>query len=470
MADEAIEIPITIGGADKAAGELGKVAGGMTKLGDEAKKTGTAKLDLAGASQKLSAGLGALGGSLGQVDPLLGQFGASLGRAGGAIGSMTALIGGGPGVLFGGAVAVIGLLASAYRDSANAADEMQSSISDTISSLDAQIKKTNEAAEAQRRFNELQAGGGTLGERSAMASLAATKLANLENPGLWDRMTVSDDVRQAQIAAARRELDFYSAPTLGSGEETIIENGAVLRPGDPGWDAAVRAATGKSPRGGGRGGAANDNGASSLDAFLSDARGRADFGLSEDGDPRSYGLEGLKPMDAQAESIGSLTGGGSRSGADRSIKDAEMVKNAWGDAFSTIETGATDAFAALVQGNGEAAVAIIAQTGNQMVAEGSKAVFSGLIQAAGGNPQGLAVAALGAAEIAFGATLGATLGGASSGGGGGRAARPSSGMSRSEARESGPSITNVYALDPTAEAGKAVERSVRKATRKRMVA
>jgi hypothetical protein len=126
----------------------------------------------------------------------------------------------------------------------------------------------------------------------------------------------------------------------------------------------------------------------------------------------------------------------------------------------------TEAFVRLAAGQKEAGLAIISGIGDQMVAEGSRAIFTGGISLLTGNPAGAAVAALGAAEVAAGLTLGAAIappGGAAGGGGSSRtAAEPT--RFRASTDTDGPTNVTVNmptVLRPTYEDGKQMQKAWR---------
>jgi len=425
---EGVEIPITATGGSAAAAEILKPKKALDDLG---KSTDSA----ASKAQKLSAGLGAFGGALGQIDPLLGQFGASIGRAGGAIGAMTSLIGGGPGIAFGGAVAVIGLLASAWRDSVSDAEAAAKSADQLTKRLEDQATAAKNAATAQRELLREQR---ATRRRENDAYLSPEEAAYQSQLG------------DAEAGLARDRATFEK--TLGMYQALGTPGAAVGGGGGGRRNARLDAALGE-----GRGGTASQSevdaimfdlgGDQGLDQFLSQAAGRGfGEGRATIGGKGSHGVGDMK---------------------DSAIADAEAVKAAWVDAGMSIGGAFAEGFAALVTGSEKSAAAVLSNIGDQMVAEGSRAVFSGLFQTALGNPLGPTMIGIGAGEIAFGLGLGAVVQGASgsAAGGGGRPTP----QTRSDARDNnGPSVVNVYALNPTREAGRSIEQSVRAAQRKRV--
>ena len=112
---------------------------------------------------------------------------------------------------------------------------------------------------------------------------------------------------------------------------------------------------------------------------------------------------------------------------------------------------------------------MLSALGEQMVAQGINAMFMGAFQLATYQPSGATTIALGAAWVAAGAALGAATSG--SGPSGGAAARPTPGAnggSGGQSEQSGPTVINVYALNPTAEAGRAIDKASRMRNQRRV--
>lgn len=475
-----IVIPITATGGSSAAAELEKPARAMDGLTKATERATQAQLTKEQATQKLSAGLGALGGALGQIDPMLGGFGASIGRAGGAIGAMTALVGGGPGIAFGGAVAILGMLGSAFRSTGDAAADATTKIEGFISALDTQIRKTAEASQAQQRVRALLAGGGTPEERAAAADITRGEIAALDRPGMFS--TAGERfVYEQKLKALQERERMLSAPVYGAGEEITIETGAVLRPGDPGWDEALRA-TGRAParRGGARRGPATPRaltrGESAIMAMGGGPSGYGrDFGIFGQLDMESAagGVGGQRDLDAflgeaseRDGKFGAVGGERHQQYVDEMVAQAAQVKDAWQDAGSSMVDSIGGVFAAMATGGAEATQAMLAQLGDQMVASGFQKLAQGAFSTLMGNPLGPTAAAIGAAEIGFGTVLGATVSAPSVGGMGG-GGRPSPGMSGGgPANDNGPTVINMYSLSPTAESGRAIAKGLREQRRK----
>lgn len=407
-------------------------------------------------------------GAFGKMAPLFSQleqgangFNTEVGALTGAASKLLGVIGTGPGGLV---FAMTGLITT-FVLTANEAKTASDRMSEFTAAVDANMRKTEEAIAVRQRWNALMAGGGSAQERTSALEVTRQQIADLQNPGFMDMLLTSGMSRDAQLDALRRQEAQLALPVYGSGEETTIETGAMLRPGDPGFEAAAReagAGNRLARRGGGR--SRGDD----FNQFISSTASRADFSLGADGDPQSHGLAGRSPLGMNAESIGGIRRTGSGGNAARqSIRDAEQLKAAWGDAYATIQGGAEEAFAALIKGNGEAAKAALAATGDRMVADGTHKLFEGLAMTVVGAPNGPAMMAIGAGEIAFGTGLGAVMQGGAGGAGGG-GGRPSAGQSRDDARQSGPTVINVYALNPTAETGRVIEKSTRMAGRKRV--
>jgi hypothetical protein len=128
------------------------------------------------------------------------------------------------------------------------------------------------------------------------------------------------------------------------------------------------------------------------------------------------------------------------------------------------------------------AVEVLKGLGTQLVAAGTGHIFEGIFQSLILNPLGPEMIGIGTAEAAFGASLagvGGALGGGSRGGGGrngfSRTAAPASPTPFNVRDGSGGGLAqgsptiNVYSLNPTAETGLAIHRSLKKAQQQGMV-
>lgn len=435
---EGVDIPITASGGDAAAREIAKPTESLKRymqvarqanaaekerertlasLAREAEKAAAAELRATQAREiaqiKLLTAMNALSPVLAKVEGEWGKLAQGIGQAGNAamaatttlstMGGTLASVAGPIGALVGG----LGLIAAAFE------------------ALDIS------GARAQARLTAIWATSSSGAEREASeARYQATMMAHSEAEATRMLGESPEDRDRRTKEEFARYLSVY-----GNAEQR-----------------------GES-RGGG-GGRRDD-----FNQFISSTAARADFSLSTEGDPRSYGLAGRSPLNTMSESIGAPRRGSSQT--SQAVKDAEQVKGAWLDAYAAIGDAGANVFAALITGGKDAATAALAATGDMLVAEGSRAVFSGLFQTALGNPLGPTMIAIGGSEIAFGMGLGAVIGGASAGGGGG-GGRPTP-VSRADAgRDAGPTVVNVYALNPTREAGRSIEQSVRAVQRKRV--
>ena len=425
---EGVEIPITAIGGTSAAAEILKPKRALDELG-RSSETAASK------AQKLSAGLGAFGGALGQIDPLLGQFGASVGRAGGAIGAMTSLIGGGPGIAFGGAVAVIGLLGSAIRD---------------------MVKESQTAA---RVLDEQAAAS----ERLTVATnnLALARATHMSGVNALTREALERE-RETEAFFADRQAASYQAQQEDAARQ--IKAAEDVHFGGP-------------RRSGGRGGGGRSSAPTLDDMMLSGGRdtsflgnvGALDLGLSTDGDPRSLKGEG-------SSKGGGLAAFDTSDAADRSIDDAGRVQEAWNSAASSISDAMAGLVTDLITGGEVSTAAVMKGLGDQLVGMGVKDVFAGTARAIssyGADPSAWSLIAVGGAEIAAGVGMGAAgaaMGGGGGGGGGAGAGggRPTPGAASDDngGRDRGPTVINMYALNPTAETGRSIAKGLRTSERK----
>jgi hypothetical protein len=193
----------------------------------------------------------------------------------------------------------------------------------------------------------------------------------------------------------------------------------------------------------------------------------------------NVGALDLDPRSLKGE--GSSKGGGlaafdTSDAADRSIDDAGRVQDAWDSAASSISDAMAGLVTDLITGGEVSTAAVMKGLGDQLVGMGVKDVFAGTARAIssyGADPSAWSLIAVGGAEIAAGVGMGAAGAAMGGGGGGGGSAGAGGGrptpQTREDARDSGgPTVVNVYALNPTREAGRSIEQSVRAAQRKRV--
>jgi len=478
-ADEGIEIPIRVKGAEEAVAALGRT---NVKLGDMAKN-----------ANKLGADFGKLGGATSKISAGLLTMSEQAGGAGGAFAKMIQVSSGlftaiGTGPV--GLATALGGLAISFALSGKAAASATERIHSFNAAIDEQIAKTRQAVAERERYNKIMAGGGSGEERSAALSAALKEVGEIRGRGVLESLGESPMVTQRRLKTLEARIAMLQAPVLGGGQETIIEEGSILRPGDAGFDAAAAAAgRGGSGRGGGGGGkrpvdntelfARQD---AQLESMLRSGSGRGDADSSRMAsdlmmfEGRGSDQGGLDQFISQSArggigdgKIDAASRGVKSSAADQMVRDAERVKDAWGDAYSTMQGGAEATFAALITGNAGAAKAALAATGDRMVADGTHKLFEGAAALVLGQPSGAALLGIGAGEIAFGTGLGAAMKGGGGGGGGG-GARPTPGAGGGGDRrheDRGPTVINVYSMNPTAETGRAIDRSMRAAARKR---
>jgi hypothetical protein len=429
---DGIVIPITASGGDQAAREIAKPTAALGSFSTQAKASSAAALNLGQATQKLgpllnivSSELGQLGGTTGKV---VSAFDGLMMALGGAVTIKSA-------VVTGGAIFAVGLLA---KEMAGMIRESQ--IAAKV--LDEQTAASDRLAAASRNVALAKA---TNNERVFLLKQNA-----LASEAEVDRLNSADDaaIRAAGLAAiAKREDMETAAGARGFGGR----GGRSGRPRE--WTSAQQGM---------------------FDAAMSEGTGGRGPGLDMRSRNDLMSAASASDVDAYTKSLGGMKTavvGGERNqlAVDRSVKQAKEVKAAWTDAATSMTDGFAGAFSALVTGGADAAAAVLAGLGDQMVAEGSRAVFSGLFQTALGNPMGPTMLAIGGAEIAFGAGLGATMQGATGGGGGSGAARPSPGQSSNDngnGRDRGPTVINMYALNPTAETGRSIAKGLRMNERK----
>lgn len=489
-ADEGIVIPISVKGSKEAAAAIGESANALQEFAAKAKSAGSsanvfakaagaqssANLANALSISKMSSAVGALTPLIGRASQTFAEFTQIGTVAGGTIRTMTSLIGGPLGLAFGVATAAGGAFVTMLNNQKEQARLATDQVESLTLALDDYINLARKKREDEERARSIVTG-----------EASVDVLSGANNQLLAERNKL---VRQGNEALEHyRKLQSAGLADSTRGQAALQQLN-YLRDNVRALDAQVRATSSHiaakaaqvapSEGGGGRGGRGGRGGGggpreSSLDALMQrDPRdtsflgnvGSLDLGDNESLDPQMT-MTGLGK--SEGSSKGQRAFAKASNAAARSMEaDARRVQDAWGDAGSAISDTMQGVFADMVMGGEVSTAAVMKSLGTELVGLGTKNLFEGAAMAIMGNPAGASLAAIGAAEVAAGAGMGAAA--KSMGGGGGGAARPSPGMNDgggSGRGERGPTIINVHALNPTAETGRAIERSVRNASRKR---
>lgn|GEM_PF-4209958 len=434
MSADALNIPITFSGGDAAAAEIRKPTQALGSLSVEATKANDASGKLKGALGGLaesSAKMTSIFATLDQgTGVLTGTFGKAANAAAGLLGAIGA--GGAMGVA-GGLVAAVGILSSAF------------------SALNAETDR------ARAKLDELT-------KAAANSEIALARAAEAS-------MTPAERLRTRKAAAAAAEESAYQA-------EQDVAAAQIARDRQR-FEAILSTQGTAAQRGEGGRGRRDD-----FNAFISSTAARANFGLGTEGDPQEWEGAYSGAWTPEGQKFG-RSGGGSKGGpqaltgfdtskaAKAMASDADMVRDAWTDAGAAISNTMAGVVTDMITGSDMSAKAIVKGLGDQLVGMGVRDVFEGTSRAIasyGADPAATGLIAVGAAEIAAGVGMGAASTGLPGVGGGGGwvAARPGSGGTgwQDAPRSSGPTVINMYSLNPTAETGRSISNSLRANDRK----
>lgn len=491
MAEERINYRLNVDGSQQAAREFDTVTSSLTR-NSAASQLATRN------TAALGSGVAAFGTVVAGANPVIGQFAGVLGTAGGAVSALGGTFG--PlGLAVGGAIALIGTLSVAFRDSADDADALSKSVGDLNQSLASNIKLLREQDAERSRRERVELGAGTIREqeahrdqllkvqRSLKPALAGEfgeenrRLAERQNRENNRKLRAATEALTDAIEAQRDRV--LNPPTVGANLEDLTKaparagGGAARRPsGASDADEFFGQVGGVDPSQlqGSIGGPGGDvisgiAGTGTVEESIADAEAaEIDQRLSQWDD---YGRE-------REKQIGVLTDREKEEAANRlklfnkSQTEQERRAKKTQDKLTGFGEQATEAAARAVIGQGDASKAIIAAIGDQMVAEGSKALFSGGIMLAGGNyAGGAATIALGAAEIAAGFGLGATVSAPAGGGQGGNGtpAEPSRFRQGEDRAERTTTVINIDAMVADANAGRRIEQARTEARRSGMI-
>lgn len=472
-----------------AAERLASVSDSMKRIGAASQQSANQMVRLDSAFKNTSAQTAAMGSVVGQLgsqltslDPKLAGVVSRLGAAGGAVSSFSSVLTGGgiSGALagagaaaVGGAIGAIGLFATAQGEAALKAERLRDELEkqkETVESLASSYVKLGQSqteAEANAAQRLATGVGGTRAVRydRLTGQSYETGIGNVVSASERRRLQVLADLRRRQADAQRSEADNAAALA----EINRIEGAAF-----DGSSGAKQSTARSNPE---------------RERLL--ARIEAEQDASKE--RLRLGEEAIKQEQAlqeQAHQIGmEMQERERRARAEAFTERMDQMRELYDEQERTFEREerlaqqraqlwhassesakaygeqATEAVVRVAIGEGDAAQMILAGIGNQMVAEGSRYVFRGGLELLSGNPAGGAMAALGLAEIAAGAALGATVQSSAPGAGGGGGAGPAEPRRTTRVGASSEPTTNTYniymnTLTPSADAGEAIARSL----------
>jgi hypothetical protein len=371
--------------------------------------------------------------------PQLNGAGAAIVRASSVIGGIASSAGAGPaGLIAGGAVAALGLLSLAFKSNKETADEAKAALAEYVEELKAVNEAAAEAAansplgvarraEQERRRENLER------QRNTMVGLF-DPASGASPVGYGTGYDLGKDDKGRTFASKEEQREFIKGKEEDAGGDKKKRSGkapALLNQtrGDLLTEAdsmsaelqqqadRAKAARERAERLAGVGDKQNrgiDAGASAADAIrsredalfnkqMADVRALTETKLSA----HEQEMRALDEREARTEAF------------HATVRDGAQ------ETWMMAGGAAANAFAAMARGEKVSMKAILASLGSQAIAAGTMKLFEAAFAAFTLNPAAAGMAAVGTAQIAFGAALsGAGAGGGPSTGGGGGGSLP----------------------------------------------
>jgi hypothetical protein len=491
VATDDVRIRIGVDGVPKAAGDVRRFnselrrAEGSTRAADAALKQMDAQA--AATSGKVSAVAGAVG-NLGTVtaaaSPAMSAFGGVIGSAGAAVTGLHSVLGGPGALVAAGLIAAIGLLAQGFGESEAEARDLETTTRKLNVTLEDHLGVIQKINQEKGTRSRVALGAGSVTEQRAEVERlkAALERNNANQDQLLRDLGQSEDaVLQNRIAADRRRVGLERQ--LAQAQQNLAfaerEQARFIRDDDDSFDPFA-------PDKGGKGAAANAarqqeqerKRFQGLIGGLAGTESAEEFVRRTEGEEIDARLAAHDRFLKEREKQNGILTDREKEHALNRLREFEAAEqkrlaaheqtnNAMKASLETFGAAGTEAFVRMAAGQKEAGLAILAGIGDQMVAEGSRFVFTGLGRLLRGDPTGGSLAALGGAEIAAGLALGAAVAPSSPGsGGGGRTGPGVTEPTRFEGTGGGGGsqtiIVNMSStLRPTYEDGRRVQEALR---------
>lgn len=358
--------------------------------------------------------LNGFGVALGGIDGEIGAMVSSVGRASGSVAAMSSVLGGPLGIAIGAAVAGVGLLSQAFKQSAE-------DVKAATDSQDAYVKALEETEKAAR--NAAKAKFNADAQRAQQIRTGLVDNPNdpdlIQARGNADTLGSLDALEQSQFGKkVPEEKGSGEDPRKKAFEEFEKERKAqaALEFGelDAEYQEGLRVADKKAQ--------------AQREAFEEYERQRKEQTDLEFQQLDMEYQETVRVADAKAAAAKAALQQQEKDEAEAKKKKDEQQKRdaahqqAIKDAFAGIGAAAITSAAAAAGAGESMGKAMEKAIGAAIVADGTKNILTGtgmIIGSLGANPAGYGLVALGALEVATGTKMGADGGGASAGGGGG---------------------------------------------------
>ena len=398
----------------------------FTATATAARSVPSAGLPLSVMAQRASIGIGGLATAAQGLSPALTGVGAAVSRASGSIGAFTQLFGGaaagaggGPwGIALGVAVTGLGLLSASFKTAAeeaeDAAKEMAGFVAEMKAMGDAALEAENKSPrgiarrlEADRKREEAR--------RAGLGGAGFFSGANAASPvGYGTGVDYGTDDQGNRFTSQQEAGEYIDRKAREAGNGAGKKTGGGRR-GDPLFESAQREAENRRR----------------IQALykLEDKEFGSDFSFDE----KSISAAGKTASDA-AQADFDAKKNLREMEKYATIKQYEEQEKAAQQYHDTLRSGAQDswgmvgsaagqAFAAIARGEKVSLKAILQSIGSNAIAAGTMKLFeaAGWAFIPGGQATATGLAAVGGAQIAFGAALsgaGAAAGGSKGGGGG----------------------------------------------------
>lgn len=452
MADERIAFDIEVLGAGSAVSAFTRTEKSLVGLDTAAKKSSKAFADFGDAGDKV-------GRVLGSISPEMASFTGVIDDAGKAVLALTGFIGGPAGLAVGGVIAALALWKT-YTDEQTAA---QSRLADEtrkaaqqVKTLDDYMRDIAEGRSAKSRTERLDRGGAAPDEIEAeIRRLQALKLGDKEFGVKSSRIERLRAMKaEAEAADAQAILDEMDdeARQMGISPARVARRMPTR--------SSARSAQGQSldslMLGGDRFADINSVTSAAQSDFDKASKARRELEIAAARDLAEQKLE------IERQRLADIAAMEERHAQEQAQRNQIIMGG-----IQAVGGAGISAFQAMAKGQKVSTRQIIGAIGDQMVAEGSRWLFTGAAKLLMGDPSGGGLIGVGTAEIAAGIAMGAA---GASGGGGARSAASSGGSARpgeptssrraGDSQQGGTVTVYVDAMVADADAGRRIEQAL----------